>query len=61
MGDAIVQTITSTMRHPKTVAALGAGLVARAHTDPVVLTGGTPVSTIAWIAYELRRRNKNTR
>jgi hypothetical protein len=59
IGDAIVQTVTSTIKHgPKTVAALGAALVAWAHTDPVLLAGGTLASTIAWIAYELRRRNK---
>jgi hypothetical protein len=59
IGDAIVHTITSTVKYgPTAVAGLGAALLAWAHTGPVLLGGGTLATTVAWIAYQLGQRSK---
>lgn len=58
LADATIQAAASTVKHaPKTAAALGAALVVWSMSNPIVLAGGGIAATIAWIGYELRRRN----
>jgi hypothetical protein len=57
LADATLDAMAGMIRHgPKTVVALGAGLVLWAAISPVAATGGAIGTTIAWILYELRRK-----
>lgn len=58
LADATIQAAASAIKHaPKTAAALGAALVVWSMSNPIVLAGGGIAATMAWIGYELRRRN----
>jgi DNA-binding SARP family transcriptional activator len=58
MADATIQAAASAIKYgPKTAAALGAILIAWSVSNPLVLAGGGIAATMAWIGYELRRRN----
>jgi hypothetical protein len=58
IADATLDSLTSAIRHaPKTVAGLGAALALWGLGSPIV-AGGAVATTIGWICYELRKKNK---
>lgn len=55
IGDAVIQTAVSTIKHaPKTIAALGALFALWPALDPIILSGGTIASILAWTEFKLR-------
>jgi hypothetical protein len=61
IADAGLDALTSVIKHaPKTVAGLAAALALWAISSPIA-AGGALASTIAWIGYELRRKNKQSK
>jgi hypothetical protein len=62
IADAAVDALTGTIKNaPKMVAGLAAALALWGWASPVVVTGGALASTIAWICYELRRKDKQNK
>jgi hypothetical protein len=59
IADAALDAAVSTIKHsPKTIAGLGAALVLWSATTPIAI-GGSLALTLAWIGYQLARRNQS--